>query len=80
MIVLVAVAEAVKVLNRHDDHPDGRPAAQQSPRRSRFSSWSWISSRISRFCSGSHELRVIKRDDIFSLSIPKLPANYEYDH
>ena len=33
-----------------------------------------------RFWAGSHEFRVIKQDEIFSLSIPKLPADYISDH
>ena len=31
---------------------------------------------FARFWAGSHEFRVIKRDEIFSLAIPKLPADY----
>ena len=35
---------------------------------------------ISRTWAGSHELRVIKRDEIVSLSIPKLYSDHIYDH
>ena len=44
-----------------------------------LSNW-LLAESVPRFCSGSHELRVIKRDEIFSLSILKLPADFENDH
>ena len=34
----------------------------------------------SQFWAGSYELRVIKRDEFFSPTMPKLHADHEYDH